>query len=79
MKQRAGDISAVIHKHEPRARLRCQCVVDHDAVGTHPAFHPDRACGNYGTERLESSYGFIFTVCPPCASDALTTRHYWRA
>jgi hypothetical protein len=57
-------------------RVRCQCELDHDKVGTHPAFHPD-ACRNYGTEVLTSDYG-TFTLCPPCADDALGGGFYRR-
>lgn len=59
-------------------RVRCECELDHDVVGTHPAFHPDRPCENYGTARVASYYG-TFTFCPPCAFDAILSRYYWRA
>ena len=63
-------------------QIRCQCELDHDAVGSHPAFHGTPGnpnCQNFGTEVLGSDYG-TFILCPPCASDALEgdVNYYWR-
>ena len=62
-------------------RVKCECEIDHDLVGAHPAFHgtPENpSCQNFGTERLRSSHG-TFTLCPPCAYDARSGGYYWTA
>lgn len=64
-------------RHWTEIRKRCECEIDHDKVGTHPAFHPDHPCGNYGTEVLVSMYG-TFKMCLPCANDALSGGYYRR-
>ena len=60
---------------------KCECEINHDKVGTHPAFHGEGclydSCQNFGTEVLKSDYG-TFTLCPPCADDALSGGGYYR-
>lgn len=59
---------------------RCECELNHDEVGTHPAFHGTRenpTCQNIGTERVRSDWG-EFKVCPPCANDAVSSPYYWK-
>lgn len=58
----------------------CECEIDHDRVGTHPAFHgtiENPSCQNYGTDNLESDFG-TFTLCPTCANDAVSGGYYRR-
>lgn len=59
---------------------RCECEINHDVVGNHPAFHgtvENPSCQQFATTRLSSPYG-TFRLCPACASDALTTGDYRR-
>jgi hypothetical protein len=56
---------------------QCECELDHARVGTHPALHLPSACASETTEALESDYG-RFTLCAPCAGDAVAGGHYRR-
>jgi hypothetical protein len=51
------------------SHTRCECALNHDEVGSHPAAHLPGACMESAGETLTSENGRV-EFCPPCAEDA---------